>query len=468
MPEKTPDRTIFSLLEVSQSIQKSLAERYTSAYWIKAEMNKLNYYSHSGHCYPELLDKIDGKVVAQMKSNLWKDDYQRINESFLSTLKEPLKDGIKILFLGKIGFDPVYGLSIRILDIDVSYTLGDIEKEKMETISRLKSEGLFDRNRKTTLALLPKRIAMISVESSKGYADFMEVLNHNAWGYRFFHMLFPSLLQGDKAVVTMIEQLNVIRKVIHHFDVVAIVRGGGGDVGLSCYNHYDLARAIAEFPIPVITGIGHATNETVSEMISFQNAITPTKIAEYLIQQFHNFAQPVEKAREKIVSYSRELLDTEKTAISHEAKVFRSATSRLLQGHRSAIREQVLGVQSNVKMFVKINRDELNESKNVIQRGTQKLISTNREDISRIELGLTPSTDRFIEDRRTEIQQLEKDVKNLSPENVLRRGYSITLINGKAARYANDLKPGDILETQLYKGEIESEVKKVIPSKENE
>jgi exodeoxyribonuclease VII large subunit len=468
MPEKTSDRTIFSLLEVSQSIQKSLAERYTSAYWIKAEMNKLNYYSHSGHCYPELLDKIDGKVVAQMKCNLWKDDYQRINERFLSTLKEPLKDGIKILFLGKIGFDPVYGLSIRILDIDVSYTLGDIEKEKMETIMRLKAEGLFDKNKKTTLPLLPKRIAMISVESSKGYADFMEVLNHNAWGYRFFHMLFPSLLQGDKAVVTMIEQLNVIRKVIHHFDVVAIVRGGGGDVGLSCYNHYDLARAIAEFPIPVITGIGHATNETVSEMISFQNAITPTKIAEYLIQQFHNFAQPVEKAREKMVSYSRELIETEKIAIAHEAKVFRSATSRLLQGHRSAIREQVLGVQSNVKMFVKINRDELNESKNIIQRGTQRIVTQNKEDIIRIQQSVQPSVNRFLQDEINKVQQFEKDVKNLSPENVLRRGFSITLINGKAARFASDIKPGDTLETHLYKGEIESEVKKVKPSNENE
>jgi exodeoxyribonuclease VII large subunit len=468
MPEKTSDRTIFSLLEVSQSIQKSLAERYTSAYWIKAEMNKLNYYSHSGHCYPELLDKIDGKVVAQMKCNLWKDDYQRINERFLSTLKEPLKDGIKILFLGKIGFDPVYGLSIRILDIDVSYTLGDIEKEKMETIMRLKAEGLFDKNKKTTLPLLPKRIAMISVESSKGYADFMEVLNHNAWGYRFFHMLFPSLLQGDKAVVTMIEQLNVIRKVIHHFDVVAIVRGGGGDVGLSCYNHYDLARAIAEFPIPVITGIGHATNETVSEMISFQNAITPTKIAEYLIQQFHNFSQPVERAREKIVSYSRELIETEKIAIAHEAKVFRSATSRLLQGHRSAIREQVLGVQSNVKMFVKINRDELNESKNIIQRGTQRIVTQNKEDIIRIQQSVQPSVNRFLQDEINKVQQFEKDVKNLSPENVLRRGFSITLINGKAARFASDIKPGDTLETYLYKGEIESEVKKVKPSNENE
>jgi len=468
MPEKTPDRTIFSLLEVSQSIQKSLAERYTSAYWIKAEMNKLNYYSHSGHCYPELLDKADGKVVAQIKSNLWKDDYQRINESFLQILKEPLKDGIKILFLGKIGYDPVYGLSIRILDIDVSYTLGDIEKEKMETIHRLKTEDLFNQNKRTLLPLLPQRIAIISVESSKGYADFMEVLTHNAWNYRFFHMLFPSLLQGDKAVATIIDQLNKIRKVIHHFDLVAIVRGGGGDVGLSCYNHYDLAKAIAEFPIPVITGIGHATNETVCEMISYQNAITPTKIAEYLIQQFHNYSQPVEKAREKIISFSRDLLETEKTAIAHEVKVFRSATGRLLQGHRSAIREEIIGIQGNVKIFVKTQRDQLLESKNIIRKSVQTILHENKSKIEEKSKSLLPRLLRYINDHNNLIVQFEKDVKNLSPENVLRRGYSITMLNGKSVKNSGELKVGDKIETLLFLGEVESEIIKVIPPKRDE
>jgi exodeoxyribonuclease VII large subunit len=168
------------------------------------------------------------------------------------------------------------------------------------------------------------------------------------------------------------------------------------------------------------------------------------------------------------VSYSRELIETEKIAIAHEAKVFRSATSRLLQGHRSAIREQVLGVQSNVKMFVKINRDELNESKNIIQRGTQRIVTQNKEDIIRIQQSVQPSVNRFLQDEINKVQQFEKDVKNLSPENVLRRGFSITLINGKAARFASDIKPGDTLETYLYKGEIESEVKKVKPSNENE
>ena len=271
MPEVINDRQIFSLLEVTRSIQKTIAERYKSSYWIKAELNKLNYYRQSGHCYPELVEKQNGKIVAQIRSNLWKDDYLKIDNNFKRVLNETLKDGIKILFLASISFHPEYGLNLRIIDIDPSFTLGDLEKEKQETIKKLKDEDLFNKNKLLILPTLPQRIAIISVETSKGYADFLQVFEqaNKSWRYKFFHMLFPSLLQGDNAVPSIIKQLNRIKKVINHFDVVAIVRGGGGDIGLSCYNNYNLAKEVALFPIPVITGIGHATNETVTEMISF-------------------------------------------------------------------------------------------------------------------------------------------------------------------------------------------------------
>ena len=296
MPEKVDNKIIFTLKEVTESIQKTLTQRYSSIFWVKAEMNKLNYYNHSGHCYPELIEKIESKLVAQIKSILWKDDYENINLNFIKVLKEPLKDGIKILFAARITFDPVYGLALRIVDIDPTFTLGDLEKEKQETIDRLKKENLFEKNKQTLMPLLPQRIAIISVQTSKGYADFIKVIDQNPWSYKFFYLLFPSLLQGEKAVASIILQLDRIRKVIAHFDVVAIIRGGGGDVGLSCYNNYELSKAIATFPLPVLTGIGHATNQTVAEMTAYQNAITPTKLAEFLIQKFHNFAVPLKES----------------------------------------------------------------------------------------------------------------------------------------------------------------------------
>jgi len=238
MPEKINNKTIFSLLEVTQSVKKTLSERYKSSFWVKAEMNKLNHYPQSGHCYPELVEKKDGKIIAQMKANLWKDDYNKISNNFQRIVKEPLKDGIKILFCAKITFHPTYGLSLRIMDIDTSYSLGDLEKEKAETIEKIKKEGIYNNNKEQKLPLLPKRIAIISVQTSKGYSDFIKVIEENSWGYKFFHLLFPSLLQGEKAVDSLINQLQRIKRVKTHFDVVAIIRGGGGDIGLSCYNNF--------------------------------------------------------------------------------------------------------------------------------------------------------------------------------------------------------------------------------------
>lgn len=432
MPENITDRTVFSLLEVQRSIQKTLTDRYGSSFWVKAEMNKLNYYKQSGHCYPELVEKQQGKVVAQIKSVLWREDFVLINKHFLSYLNEPLKDGIKILFQAKMIYDPVHGLSLRILDIDPSYTLGDLEKEKMESISRLVNEGIFDQNKLLPIPLLPQRIAIISVESSKGYVDFLEVLDGNPWRYKFFHYLFPSLLQGEKAIDTIRYQLARIKKVIHHFDVVAIVRGGGGDVGLSVYNNYELARAIALFPIPVITGIGHATNDTVVEMVAHANAITPTKSAEYLIQRFHNFSVPVMQATEKITDRAKRLVTEERNRLKSEVKLFRSVTATVTLEHRNQLMNTVNNLKQQTRYQLRVQQDELSKIK------------------------LSEKTAVFLKEHNNVLLQLERNVANMNPEKVLQRGFSITMKDGKVIKDADEVKEGDIIETVLHNGTISS------------
>ncbi len=381
MSEIVNDRQVFSLLEVTKSIQKTIADRYKSAFWVKAEMNKLNHYSQSGHCFPELVEKANGKVIAEIKSTLWRDDYLNINNNFIKTLKEPLKDGIKILFLAKVNYTPTYGLSLQILDIDPSYTLGDLEREKQETIKKLKNENSFDKNKKLRLPLLPQRIAIISVESSKGYADFLRVLDTNSWDYKFFHYLFPSILQGENAVKSMLAQLKRIEKVKSHFDVVAIIRGGGGDVGLSYYNNYSLAKAIAEFPLPVITGIGHATNETVVEMISSTNAITPTKIAEFLLQKFHNFSVPLQRAQDKIIDKSRRLLLEENTGFNSEVKLFKSVTENILLENRSDIKGLQNLIAQQIKFIFNNSKEQLSQLKKSIIRESLSYSATKKQEL---------------------------------------------------------------------------------------
>lgn len=436
MSEIINDKKVFSLLEVTLSVKKTISERYQKSFWVKAEMNKINHYSYSGHCYPELVEKIAGKVVAQLKANLWKDDFIRINENFLTILKEPLKDGINILFNATINFDPVHGLSLRIIDIDPVFSLGELEREKLETIERLKSEGIFQLNKGLRIPLLPQRIAIISVETSKGYSDFLKVINHNSWGYKFFCFLFPALLQGDRSVDSILTQLKRVKKVEQHFDIVAIIRGGGGDVGLSSYNNYQLAREIAQFPIPVLTGIGHSTNETVVEMVAFKNAITPTELADYLLQKLHNFSVPVQKAEEVLVDTANRILHDEKLKLINTIRYFQSVTKNSL---------------SNYQNEVKTHANRLSQS-------AYFLLNREGEYGHELFANLKRSFLGYIAKQSVELLNMEKNVNLLDPAHVVRRGFTITLKNGKAIKSFTEVAAGDTITTVMVDGTIISAV----------
>lgn len=458
MSLREDNRKIFSLAEVTRSIQKTLAERYTSSFWVKAEMNKLNLYKHSGHCYPDMVEKFEGRVIAQIRCVLWGDTYIKCNKKFQRVLHEPLRDGIKILFLAKITFDPVHGLSLVISDIDPAYTLGDLEREKQESIQRLIEEGIIDRNKNIPFPRLPQRIAIISVETSKGYADFSQVLNTNSWGYKFFTMLFPALLQGDRSVESITYQLNRIRTVQHHFDVVAIIRGGGGDIGLSSFNHYDLAKEIALFPLPVITGIGHATNETVSEIVSNHNAITPTKLAEHLLQHFHNFSAPLIEAERIIHEYGFQILGSENERFNSEIKIFRSVCDNLLLTSDHKIRNLSVKLSHEAKSIFQTNQQRLRLLMASIDKSISSSVTKDKYKIENVTAILKNSTFRFLKGCEVSVEHAEKNIENLRPENVMKRGYTITLHNGRAITTVSGLNPSDKIVTRIADGEVESTI----------
>ncbi len=458
MPQLIQDKSVFTLLEVSQSIKKTLASRYGSSFWIKAEMNKLNHYSHTGHCYPDLVEKLDGRVVAQMRSTLWKREYQIINEKFLARLKEPLKDGIKILFLASITFDPIYGLSLHIQDIDPAYTLGDLESEKQATIAKLKSDGYFYLNKQLQIPAIPKRIAIISVETSKGYADFLEVIEKNQWHYKIFHFLFPAILQGENAISSIMYQLDKIRKVVHHFDLVAIIRGGGGDVGLSCYNSFELTKAIANFPLPVITGIGHATNETVTELISNFNAITPTKLAEFLLQKFHDFAQPVNSAQLRLIQLSRLILEESRHDLQFEARTFRNATGKTISLNRLEIKniERTLEKQSYAHLQSQVIH--LTNLSQLLKKDSMHIVQNESSALKYLVQNIPKASSAFFVQRKRNLVELENSLRILSPEAILKRGYSILWKNGKLVKSIDDVEQGDVITSMTVDGTIVSKV----------
>lgn len=430
------DRPVYSLSEISGSIKSVINKTYTRAYYVKAEMIRLNKYPHSGHCYPELVEKEGDKIIAQMRAVIWKVQVDEINRKFMKITGEPLKDNISILCLATIEYSPQHGLALYIQDIEPSYTLGELMRNKMAVIARLKEEGVFEANRRLQLPLLPKRIAVISVETSKGYSDFMVTLQDNNWNYCFECELFPSILQGDKAITTITAQLEAIAKRQSEFDCVVIIRGGGGDVGLSCYDDYSLAHKVATFPLPVISGIGHSTNESVTDMVSFANKITPTEVAYFLIQQFHNFAIQVEEAQDKLLQFVQNLFIRETHQLEQLEHGYRLNATRLITRERSLMAQ----LENSCQLMA---THLLNQEKNRIEN-INKMIQL--------------SVKQSFTIKSKELEGLEEKVRLLHPEQVLRRGYSITRLNGKALTNPKAVKRGDHLVTTLYSGEVGSVV----------
>lgn len=463
MSEEIDGKQVFSLMEVTKSIQKTLAKRYRRIYWIKAEMNKLNYYQYSGHCYPDLVEKKSGKVVAQIRANLWKSDYRKINRKFKKLLHEPLKSGIKVLFAARIKFHPKYGLSLQIVDMDPGFTLGDLEQEKQETLGKLEAEGILFKNQDQKLPLLPQRIAVISVETSNGYADFREVLNDAKANrnYHFYDELFPSLLQGDRAVKQMLGQLQRIREVKDKFDLVVIVRGGGGEVGLSCYNHYDLAREIALFPLPVVTGIGHSTNKTVAEQIAFQNAITPTKLGEYLVGMFEKYANDVAGAEQKIVEKTRKMLQAENHNLNMLTKLLQSGSKTIVTANLNRLQRQTDSLSRDLKYRLGSESDRLSTSIDTIKKEVFRGCLVAYQNLDQIRRNLPKLANQKIEKEKLRLKNIDKSIEILNPKNVLRRGYSITLLKDNPVRTTRDLKEGDTVVTHLYEGEFKGTIESI-------
>jgi exodeoxyribonuclease VII large subunit len=450
---------IFTLKQVVSSIRKTIEERYQRAYWVKAEMHKLNRYP-SGHCFPELLQKEDGRIVAQISGSIWSHNFDRINKRFIEVVKEPLKEDTTLLMQVKVSFHEMYGISLQIQDIDPNYTLGELHKERAETLKKLEKENLINANQQLTFPLLPQRVAVISADSSKGLSDFMQVLEENSWEYKFFTMLFPAYLQGDQAADSIISQLNRIERVIHHFDIVVIVRGGGGEVGLSCYNNYDLCKAIAKFPIPVLTGIGHSTNLTVAEMISFRNAITPTELGEFLLQSFHNFSVPLKDSVKSLKIFSERKLKDEAYLLSKESNRFNSAAQRLLQVQTQLMSKYGNRLVSGSKTNVRNNQHLLETLKHGVVSQARQNILVNRNRIDGTVSQIPFLSGNLIERSQAKLEQLEHRVRLLDPINTLNRGYSITTFNGKTISETNEVEEGTKIQTRTAKFTLESTVTK--------
>ena len=310
------------------------------------------------------------------------------------------------------------------------------------------------------MPLLPKRVAVISIETSKGYSDFTITLNGNAAGYRFETTLFPSLLQGEKAIGTMLEQLDRIEQRKDDFDCVAIIRGGGGDVGLGCYDNYELARRVATFPLPILSGIGHSTNETITESVSYANKITPTEVAYFLIGRFTDFDNKVIEYQNFITNQTLTILQEAKERTAQYESRLQIVGSRMLSRETSRLHELQNLLQLSGRKLLDTHRQLLNDAAITVRDFARDTVGSGQSQLELLQSKMRLYAKQHLENRRTELSHYSEKLELLAPANILRRGFSITRHNGKAVSNATDLRPGDTVETTFMEGTRTMKVQK--------
>ena len=436
----------FTLKQVADSIRKTIAERYNRTYWVTAEMHKLNQ-TRKGHCYPELVQKENDLIVAEMRGTIWKGQFDKIQQRFMEVVKEPLRDGLELLFQVRIVYHPIYNLGLEIIDIDPTYTLGALHRERQETLERLNKEGILNANQQLEMALLPKRLAIISQADSKGYSDFSLLLNGHPKKYHFNTFLFEATLQGDAAIASITNQLKRIEQIKEHFDAVVIIRGGGGEIGMHCYNNYELAKKIATFPLPILTGIGHSTNMTVCEMVAFNNGITPSDLAYYFLRIFEELDVPLDEALILLPQKTKQLLQHISVTFDQTAKDFQSITRQVLSAHQATTASMVKDFQRVTALAVKSQYNTLDNSGNLLRSYAQQLVhssgmrlenlrttvgihsknetSKHRQLLAQKQQQLMGRMQPFFDRESTRLETISRNLQFVDPIHVLKRGYSI-------------------------------------------
>lgn len=450
-------KEVFTLKQVAQSIRKTLESRYERTYWVKAEIYKMNLFP-SGHAFPELVQRTDGKIVANLSGVIWKTNYGRISKQFEATVKEPFSEGKEVLMLVKITFSEVYGLSLHITDIDPSYSLGALHKLKLETIDALNKLGILQKNQSLSLSL-PKRIAVISAESSKGLSDFMQVLTASQSQFGISTFLFNATVQGDQAVESILQAFNKIERVRQYFDAVVIVRGGGAEVGMSCYDDFKLCKRIAEFPLPVLCGIGHSTNLTVAEMVAYSHAITPSVLASDLLQEFELKLNELHAICTNLNLVQSKLLTNIKNTFNQTVSKINGVTKWRFERINNQLNTIEQRSIQEAKQIFSFHKQYISSSPIAIQTLVKKSHQIEHHRRTLLQQQLTFTMNRMVDKNGTMIESLEKQVQLMSPSAVLARGFSIARSNGKAVLSKTELRPGSMIQIELSDGTAEAEVK---------
>ncbi|MDR2917196.1 MAG: exodeoxyribonuclease VII large subunit [Tannerella sp.] len=448
-----------SLLELNINIQDAIQDALPETYWVRAEVSDVRVNASSGHCYLEFVEKEvrSGQIVAKARGTIWSRTFQILKPYFEQETGQPFTSGLKVLMNVSVEFHELYGYSLSVHDIDPSYTLGDMVKKRKEIVRRLQEEGIFELNKELPFPLLPQRIAVITSPTAAGYEDFMHQLAENEYSFPFYVKIFPAIMQGEKTEESVIAALDRIFTHTDCFDVVVIIRGGGSTSELSSFDSYPLAANCAQFPLPVITGIGHERDDTVVDMVAHTRMKTPTAVASFLIECMAREAAQLQESEQFITDYVTGRITREKIVLQTlTAKLPVTATGRI-ERHRSQLHTMTSHL-SSLPQWIHHHMEKLDELPSRLQRASDAMISARAAMISDIPSRLRRASEALFTERRQTMDLNEQYIRMVSPEYILQRGYTLTFKEGRIVKSAEGLSVGDEITVKFSDGEKKGKI----------
>jgi exodeoxyribonuclease VII large subunit len=448
-----------SLTELQLIIRDSLYVSLPDFYWVTAEISELKENS-AGHCYIELIEKNpdERNVRARVRAIIWSNRYRFIKAFFENSTKETLREGLKILVKIKVEYHELYGLSLIISDIDPAFTIGDMAIKRQLIIKRLEEEGVFSMNKELEIPLVAQRIAVVSSKNAAGYTDFIRQLKGNSFGYVFYTTLVETSMQGNDTEAGVINALDKIALSYHLFDLVVIIRGGGSQSDLSWFDSYNIAYHVTQFPLPVITGIGHDKDISVTDLVANKSLKTPTAVADFLIQSVAEAENYIFEMSTDIIEASRKIIERYKNRIETSAVRIYPVTRLMLTAIRESLSAKTIEINNKGKNLIyKASLIPSGLHSKLISE-VRSVLSVEKRELDMYNQNLRTTAISVLSSTNQRMESLERNLQLLKPENVLSRGYTITSLNGKIIKGKKNLKSDDIIDTRFIDGIIRSRV----------
>lgn len=448
-----------SLREFTARIGSAIRTSAIQNQWVVAELSDVS--SRGGHCYMELIEKDErGNTIAKLRATIWASVFLKLKTKFEYATRQSFSTGIKVMVFGSANFHDQYGLSFNITDIDPSFTLGDMARIRQEIINKLTAEGLINRNKQLEMPIVPQRIAVISAATAAGYGDFMNQLINNRNGFCFYTHIFNAIMQGEHTSVSVRKALEQVEMTIDLWDCVVIIRGGGATSDLNGFDELELARAIATFPLPVIVGIGHERDRTVLDEIAHTRVKTPTAAAEFLIEKAQAAFDKASHLADYAFRYATERVFGAKQQLANIEALIPALT-------KQKISEKNLMLSKIASALPHLVQKNINNQRQFLNNKVQAYLfvanrhKTNAETKTKIlSETLRQSTANVVNREKQRLAGIFAVVEALSPQNTLRRGYSITRLNGKAIKNSDNINIGQIITTEFANGSIDSIINK--------